>query len=57
MAYVSQDENFKKALSLDENGKPRDIYAEVGAAIFGNKYEDNLDKFIADRASQIKVSF
>ncbi|MBO5578781.1 MAG: hypothetical protein J5955_06760 [Bacilli bacterium] len=43
MAHVSQDENFKKALSLDENGKPRDIYAEVGAAIFGNKYEDNLE--------------
>lgn len=43
MAHVSQDENFKKALSLDENGKPRDIYAEVGSAIFGNKYEDNLE--------------
>lgn len=43
MAHVSQDENFKKALSLDENGKPRDIYAEVGAVIFNNKYEDNLE--------------
>ena len=43
MAHVSQDENFKKALSLDENGKPRDIYAEVAAVLFGNKYEDNLE--------------
>ena len=43
MAHVSQDENFKKALSLDESGNPKDIYAEVAAVIFDNKYEDNLE--------------
>lgn len=43
MAHISQDESFKKALSLDENGKPRDIYAEVAAVIFNNNYEDNLE--------------